>query len=937
MAESRRVSTAALATYTRVCNLLAVSTTDHQLHTSVFHTLPGSFSLARSSISDSQAAALACALLVAYGASWPIVRLFLQHYIRLCGLPSLASFHTACLDAPFLPFTSLETHHIRASVHSASTPCMWDFSQCSNLGSRGAASLMAAALRLPLDVLVEIDFCSCPKLNTIALMPWNAFFRDYPLSHPHSKLIGLRFDACPISSAHHRTLALLKHLRWVSLRSSKFSNLWRTVEFVDALPRLLAALFAGHVYEHSNLEAMKSLCRSHSSSATDMHHVAQRDTVMCAEHSTRFGHQHLQHQMYNCAYSSSKQQSSPSHHDASMGSAPSASSHLVTQRTAGAAVYMSDQQQHTVRHYEHVPFASFIFHEPTPVALAPYYRAFLLSVSKRPLRMLDGIVVGAEEISSSRHIARQRFEHRRLSSGTSSNKSSTASLLRTRELGVSPNSTHLWSGACNVSEPRLRKRRRTLSHGEHVTDLMAAVAAAGIPSGRGPSRLSASTSLMVALAATSSAPTERDASFTDRMRRVQAAALSSHMTDGAPVFMERWRQLLQKENREAGCGARLNYGFEDQFSRTLLARPGAPRIEYLCQVGDHPRQFEFNPRIAGELVYGTEKGYLVVMDMESGVVKASCHLNGGCGDRQPGAVISKTTSLGRLQVARNVNAAAAGSREVNQVYGLSWLNKRSDLFLAGSNAGSIHVFNVDWMRDGRRGGCVYTSEPFDNLTSIHTSADDARFAVSGLTRDVGLYDLATGRKVEVMKNCHHREINVTKFAHHNPHVLITASFDHCVKKWDLRESRPGGARRPIFTTRSRTENVMACFSPDDECLLVSAIDNDVRQYSACDGRLMTVFNIPSTASDYNFTRSYYMNNRDYIVSGASAEEKVRVFNAHTGAFFAEVDMDNREYGVQKELYVQTLRANPFRKFAFSALLVLSEKNEMMANVDLNMR
>ncbi|KAI0565063.1 WD40-repeat containing protein [Gracilaria domingensis] len=958
MADCRRPSEAALATYTRVCNLLAVSTADHRLHPSLFQTLPSFFSLTRSSLSDSHAAALACALLVAYGASWPAVRLFLRHFVRICSLPALDTFHTACLDAPFRALTPYHVEFARAAAACSSTPCLWDFSHCTNLSADGAAALMAASFRLPLDLCVEIDFAACCNLNAIALRPWNPFFHSYPLSHPHSKLVGLRMDACPISSVHYHALALLKDLRWVSLRCTKFSNLWRTAEFLDALPSLVAALFAGSIYDLTTYDSMKNLCRSLSTSATDMHDAAERNSAMCTQHSLRPRQHHSHSRLYNCAYSSSKQPCPEPCHDALMPNAASAPvaataatintslspNPSVARRTVTEPIDMIDHSQHDAPRHLPNGWAPIAFVNPTPVALVPHYRVFLLSVTKKPLHMLDGVNIGPEELDKARQLARNHFEHHRTPSGVS-NRKSTASLLRDRELGISHDSRLSRSSACTISEPRLRKRRRTASQGEPVMDLMAAVAAAGIPSGGGPSRLSVATGLTVALAATSSAPNERDASFIERMRRVQAAALSSRMTDGPSAPTEPWSGLLPTPRgakdsaawASTGYEGEQDYGFEDQFSRVLLTRPGAPRIEYLCQIGDRPRQFEFNPRIPGELVYGTEKGYLVVMDMESGVVKASCHLKGGLGDREPGAVISKTNSLRRLQFGRNANGAAAGAREVNQVYGLSWLNKQSDLFLAGSNAGAIHVFSVSWMRDRRRGGCVYTSEPFDHLTSIHTSADDARFAVSGVTRDVGLYDLATGRKVEVMKDCHHRGINVTKFAHHNPHVLITASFDHCVKKWDLRESRPGGGRRPVFTTRSRTENVMACFSPDDECLLVSAIDNEVRQYSASDGRLMTEFKIPRAGNDYNFTRSYYMNNRDYIVSGASAEEKVRVFNAHTGAFFAEVDMDNREFGVQNELYVQTLRANPFRKFTFSALLVLSEKNEMMANVDLNTR
>ncbi|KAI0557095.1 WD40/YVTN repeat-like containing protein [Gracilaria domingensis] len=546
---------------------------------------------------------------------------------------------------------------------------------------------------------------------------------------------------------------------------------------------------------------MKNLCRSLSTSATDLHDAAERNSAMCTQHSLRRRQHHSHSRQYNCAYFSPKQPCPEPCHDALMPNAASAPvtataatintslspNPSVPRRTVKEPIDMVGHSQHDAARHLPNGWAPIALVNPTPVALVPHYRVFLLSVTKKTLRMIDGVNIGPEELNKARQLARNHFEHHRTPPGVSIRKN-TASLLRDREMGILHDSRLSRSSACTISEPRLRKRRRTASQAEPVMDLMAAVAAAGIQSGGGRSRLSVATGLTGAMAATSSAPNERDASFIERMRRVQAAALSSRLTDGPSALAELWSGLLPTSRGAKDSAARestgyegeQDYGFEDQFSRVLLTPPGAPRIKYLCQIGDRRRQFEFNPRIPGEFVYGTEKGYLVVMDMESGVVKGSCHLKGGLGDREPGAVFSKTNSLKRLQFGRNANGAAAAAREV-----LSWLNKQSDLFLAGSNAGAIHVFSVSWMRDRRRGGCVYSSELFDHLTSIHTSADDARFAVSGVTRDVGLYDVATGRKVQVMNDCHNRGINVTTFAHRNPHVLINAIFAQCVKKWNL--------------------------------------------------------------------------------------------------------------------------------------------------------
>jgi hypothetical protein len=52
---------------------------------------------------------------------------------------------------------------------------------------------------------------------------------------------------------------------------------------------------------------------------------------------------------------------------------------------------------------------------------------------------------------------------------------------------------------------------------------------------------------------------------------------------------------------------------------------------------------------------------------------------------------------------------------------------------------------------------------------------------------------------------------------------------------------------------------MLSFSPDDLFLLTSAVDNEVRQYTALDGRLNLVYEIPKLNRTDNYTRSYFVN------------------------------------------------------------------------------
>lgn len=68
--------------------------------------------------------------------------------------------------------------------------------------------------------------------------------------------------------------------------------------------------------------------------------------------------------------------------------------------------------------------------------------------------------------------------------------------------------------------------------------------------------------------------------------------------------------------------------------------------------------------------------------------------------------------------------------------------------------------------------------------------------------------------------------------------------------WDLRMP----ALHPLYTTQSRQGNVMCCFSPDDQYILSSAVDNEVRQHLVSDGRLHLAFDLAPTGSTHNYTR-----------------------------------------------------------------------------------
>lgn len=126
-----------------------------------------------------------------------------------------------------------------------------------------------------------------------------------------------------------------------------------------------------------------------------------------------------------------------------------------------------------------------------------------------------------------------------------------------------------------------------------------------------------------------------------------------------------------------------------------------------------------------------------------------------------------------------------------------------------------------------RGTCVgrgsVNFDEFDQLTSVHVNSTDELFLASGYSKHVALYDIYTGKRLQIFADMHQEHINVVKFSNHSPSLFVTSSFDQYVKMWDLRQK----PNQPCYAVSSSRGNVMVCFSPDDHYLLVSAVDNEV--------------------------------------------------------------------------------------------------------------
>ncbi|KAL8205157.1 hypothetical protein R6Q57_008708 [Mikania cordata] len=313
-----------------------------------------------------------------------------------------------------------------------------------------------------------------------------------------------------------------------------------------------------------------------------------------------------------------------------------------------------------------------------------------------------------------------------------------------------------------------------------------------------------------------------------------------------------------------------------------------------------PRQFEYHPCNSSLMVIGTLDGEVVVVSHESE------------------KIIQYIPSHGTM----------------NSILGLCWLKKYPTKLIAGSDNGLLKLYDIQHIPSTNNAiypSCASVSfDEFDQLTSVHVNSLDELFLTSGYSKHVALYDISTGKRLQVFTNMHQEHINVVKFANHSPSMFATSSFDHDVKMWDLRQK----PIHPCYTVPSGRGNVMVCFSPDDHYLLASAIDNEVKQLLAVDGRLHLDFSIPPTGSSQNYTRSYYMNGTDYILSGSCDEHIVRICCTQTGRRLRDLSLEGESTG--SSMFVQSLRGDPFRDFNLSVLAAYLSPSSSPEIVKVNM-
>ncbi|XP_010547962.1 PREDICTED: uncharacterized protein LOC104819541 isoform X2 [Tarenaya hassleriana] len=375
-------------------------------------------------------------------------------------------------------------------------------------------------------------------------------------------------------------------------------------------------------------------------------------------------------------------------------------------------------------------------------------------------------------------------------------------------------------------------------------------------------------------------------------------------------------RVLQKRETRSSCSGpkhakwKSQYSYTRSLSATRMASSPWPLFHPLPVSGRiledenmrlSPRQFEYHPLNPSLMVFGTLDGEVVVLNHERG------------------KIVSYIPSHG----------------ELSSVLGLCWLKMYPSKLIAGSANGTLKLYDIEKASSSLTStypssGTV-TFDDFDQLTSVHINSTDELFLTSGYSKDVAMYDISSGTRLQVFTDMHREHINVVKFANHSPYLFATSSFDKDVKLWDLRQ-RPV---HPCYTASSTKGNVMVCFSPDDQYLLTSAVDNEVRQLLTVDGRVHLNFEIVPTGSSMNYTRSYYMNGKDYIISGGCDENLIRICCAQTGRRLRDVSLEGTDSDMSL-LFVQSLRGDPFREFNMSVLAAYTRPSSGSEIVKVNL-
>lgn len=256
------------------------------------------------------------------------------------------------------------------------------------------------------------------------------------------------------------------------------------------------------------------------------------------------------------------------------------------------------------------------------------------------------------------------------------------------------------------------------------------------------------------------------------------------------------------------------------------------------------RQFEFHPSLPDVLLTGDKEGCVNAFDVESNVVHPPLSV-GDC-----------------------------------PMLALAWMKRHPQQAVCGvSHTGTIQFLkycpNAPLTEPSLK--CTIAVEDFPKLSSLSLNCSDDFLLASGISPDLAVYDVQTGKVLQRAFEAHDNFINISRFCNTSPHVFATASFDQACRVWDLRQ--PLTQARAVKTLHTGGRNVMCVFSPDDKFLLCSGVDTRLKQFEVPSwAQTPESFPLRQPLHEERYRRSTYLSNSRYIVTGATEESHLHVMN-----------------------------------------------------------
>lgn len=176
-----------------------------------------------------------------------------------------------------------------------------------------------------------------------------------------------------------------------------------------------------------------------------------------------------------------------------------------------------------------------------------------------------------------------------------------------------------------------------------------------------------------------------------------------------------------------------------------------------------------------------------------------------------------------------------------EVLALQWLQRFPQIVLAGildtqTGDGGVEVLRWEGGTKvtGEEGGGRGWLAGMGYLNSVCSNASDEVLMLAGADR-LNFVDLGSGKVLREVGSgqWHVGLVNCPKFSNGHPALAATAGLDKRCCLWDLRAS----FSRPVYRRLLPAPIGLLHFSPSDDLLLASGLDNSLVQLCAVDGRV----------------------------------------------------------------------------------------------------